>query len=791
MADLTPPPVAGESCKVAPVGTIAKVAVIGSGVMGAAIAAHVANAGVPVVLLDIPAPSGDDRSAIARAAIERMLKADPAPFMSKAAAKLVTPGNTEDDLGLVADCDLIVEAIVERLEPKQALYAKIDAVRKAGSIVSSNTSTIPLAALVEGLPERFAHDFLITHFFNPPRYMRLLEVVAGAATRSDAVEAVTRFADHRLGKSVVFCADRPGFIANRLGVTWMQAAVGEAFDRGLDVEDADAILGRPMGVPKTGIFGLIDLVGLDLMPHVVGSLAATLPEGDMFHELNRPAPLIARMIADGNTGRKGKGGFYRVNREKNKAKEAIDLATGEYRPQKRADVEAVKEAGRSLVALFEHDSEAGRYAWGVMGRTLAYAALLVGDAADDVASIDEAMRLGYNWKKGPFELIDEVGVGWFVRRLEASGLPVAPILVTAAGRPFYRVVDGRREVLGRNGAYEELKRPDGVVMLADLKLSAKPVLKNGSAALWDIGDGVACFEFTSKMNSLDPDIIDLLGKTIRTVRKDFKALVIYNEGSQFSVGANLGLALFAANIAAWGEIENLIASGQSVYKALKYAPFPVVGAPSGMALGGGCEILLHCDAVQAHAETYVGLVEVGVGLIPGWGGCKEMLARWQSLGRLPNGPMPAVAKAFELISTATVAKSAAEAKEMLFLRPSDGITMNRYRLLADAKARALSLVEGYRPPEPPRFRLAGPAAESALGMAVDGFRRLGRATVHDEVVSKALARVLAGGDTDVLVELDEDDLLTLERETFMGLARTGGTLDRIEHMLMTGRPLRN
>jgi 3-hydroxyacyl-CoA dehydrogenase len=800
MADTSPstatgtsagPADAGESCRVAPIGEIAKVAVIGSGVMGAAIAAHVANAGIPVVLLDIPAASGDDRSAIARGAIERMLKADPAPFMSKAAAKLVTPGNTEDDLARLADCDLIVEAIVERLDLKQSLYAKIDTVRKAGSIVSSNTSTIPLAALVEGLPERFAHDFLITHFFNPPRYMRLVEVVVGAATRSDAVEAVTRFADHRLGKSVVFCKDRPGFIANRLGVTWMQAAVGEAFERGLDVEDVDAVLGRPMGVPKTGVFGLIDLVGLDLMPHVVGSLAATLPDGDMFHALNRPAPLIAKMIADGYTGRKGKGGFYRLNREKNRAKEAIDLTTGAYRPQKRADVEAVKEAGRSLVALFEHDSEAGRYAWGVMSRTLAYAALLVGDAADDVASIDEAMRLGYNWKKGPFELIDEVGVGWFVRRLVASGLPVAPILEVAAGRPFYRVVDGRREVLGRGGDYEALKRPDGVVMLADLKLSAKPVLKNGSAALWDIGDGVACFEFTSKMNALDPDIVDLLGKAIRTVKKEFKALVIYNEGSQFSVGANLGLALFAANIAAWGEIENLIASGQSVYKALKYAPFPVVGAPSGMALGGGCEILLHCDAIQAHAETYVGLVEVGVGLIPGWGGCKEMLARWQSLGRLPNGPMPAMARAFELISTATVAKSAAEAKEMLFLRPADGITMNRYRLLADAKARALSLIDGYRPPESPRFRLAGPAAETALGMAVDGFRRQGKATPHDEVVSKALARVLSGGDTDVLVELGEDDLLTLERETFMALARTAGTLDRIEHMLTTGRPLRN
>ncbi|TBW35378.1 3-hydroxyacyl-CoA dehydrogenase/enoyl-CoA hydratase family protein [Siculibacillus lacustris] len=770
---------------------INKVAVIGAGVMGAGIAAHVANAGVPVILLDIVPKDAADRSAVAKGAIERLLKADPAPFMSKAAARLVTPGNVEDDLGLLADCDLIIEAIVERLDLKQSLYAKIDAVRKDGSIVSSNTSTIPLAALVGGLPERFAGDFLITHFFNPPRYMRLLEVVAGAATRPEAVATVSQFADHRLGKGVVRCKDRPGFIANRLGVTWLQAAVVEAFDRAIDIEDADAIIGRPMGIPKTGVFGLLDLVGLDLMPHVNASLAGSLPAGDMFHDLYRPAPLIEKMIAEGYTGRKGKGGFYRLNRAEGKAKEAIDLTTGAYRPQKKADVEAVKEAGRSLGKLFEHDSAAGRYAWAVMGRTLAYAALLVGDAADEIEAIDEAMRLGYNWKKGPFELIDDLGVAWFVAALERSGLPVAPILTAAAGRPFYRVVEGRREVLRLDGGYAELVRPDGVLMLADVKLTAKPVLKNGSASLWDIGDGVACFEFTSKMNSLDPDTIDLLQKSIRKVAKEFKALVIYNEGSQFSVGANLGLALFAANIAAFAEIENLIASGQAVYKALKYAKFPVVGAPSGMALGGGCEILLHCSAIQAHAETYVGLVEVGVGLIPGWGGCKEMLARWQSLGRLPNGPMPPVIKAFETISTATVAKSAAEAKELLFLRPSDGITMNRYRLLADAKAKALSLVEGYQPPAPPTFRLPGPSAKVGMDMAVDGFRRLGKATAYDAVVSSALAVVLSGGDTDVIAELSEDDVLELERTAFAGLVKSAGTLDRIEHMLMTGKPLRN
>lgn len=771
---------------------INKVAVIGAGVMGAGIAAHVANAGIPVVLLDIVAKDNPNRNAIAEGAVARMLKADPAPFMSKAAAKLVTTGNIDDHLDLLAECDWIVEAVIERLDVKQSLYARIERVRKPGSVVSSNTSTIPLATLVQGLPDSFAQDFVITHFFNPPRYMRLLEVVGGAKTRAEALDTVSRFADMSLGKSVVRCKDRPGFIANRLGVYWLQAAVVEAVDAGLDIEDVDAIVGRPMGIPKTGVFGLLDLVGLDLMPHVNASLAAALPKDDPFHALNRPLPLVEKMIADGFTGRKGKGGFYRVNREKNKAKESIDLATGEYRATRKADVEAVKAMGRKLTRLLDHDSNHGRYAWRVLGQTLAYAAALVGDAADEVEAIDEAMRLGYNWKFGPFELIDQVGADWLAAKLEATGMPVPAILKTAQGRTFYRVENGTRQVLGMDGQYRDLVRAPGVVMLADIKLKSQPVLKNGSAALWDIGDGVACFEFTSKMNALDPDIMDLLTKSIRRVKKDFKALVIYNEGSNFSVGANLGLALFAANIAAWAEIENLVAAGQQAYKALKYAPFPVVGAPSGMALGGGCEILLHCDAVQAHAETYMGLVEVGVGLLPGWGGCKEMLTRWSTLGRLPKGPMPAVGKAFELISTATVAKSAAEAKEMLFLRPHDGITMNRYRLLADAKAKALQLAEDYVAPEPPApLTLPGPSGKVALEMAVAGFRRLGKATAHDEVVSGAVAGVLTGGDTDVIAQVDEDALYELERESFMRLVRHPGTLARVEHMLMTGKPLRN
>ncbi|WP_395697351.1 3-hydroxyacyl-CoA dehydrogenase NAD-binding domain-containing protein [Methylocella sp.] len=768
---------------------IKKVGVVGAGVMGAGIAAQVANAGVPVVLLDVVARDSSNRSAIAEGAVARLLKIDPAPFMSRAAAKLVTTGNVEDHLDLLGECGWIVEAVVERLDVKQALYAKIEGARKPGSVVSSNTSTIPLSALVAGLPESFARDFLITHFFNPPRYMRLLEIVRGPATRAEAVEMVARFADVFLGKSVVYCKDRPGFVANRLGVYWLQRAVTEALDAGLEVEEVDAIVGRPMGIPKTGVFGLLDLVGLDLMPHVTASLAATLPKDDPFHAVDRPFPLVGRMIAEGYTGRKGKGGFYRINREAGKRKEAIDLVSGVYRSAREPQIEALEE--RRLASLLAHGSKHGRYAARVLVATLAYAASLVGEAADDVASIDEAMRLGYNWKYGPFELIDQLGGAWLRRALEADGAPIPRILRVADGRPFYRVEAGRRQELGLDGLYHDVARPEGALLLADLRLRAAPVMKNGSAALWDIGDGVACFEFTTKMNAIDPDALDLLMRTVHRVVADFRALVIYNEGTNFSAGANLGLAAFAANIAAWSEIENLVSLGQTVYRMLKYAPFPVVGAPSGLALGGGCEILLHCDAVQAHAETYMGLVEVGVGLIPGWGGCKEMLRRWSAPGRLPKGPMPPVAKVFETVSVTTVAKSAAEAKELLFLRPTDGVTMNRYRLLADAKAKALSLVEGYKPPEPQSLSLPGPSGRFALDLAVAGFARLGKATPYDVVVCGALADVLSGGETDVTRPVDEDALLRLERENFMKLARDRRTLERIGHMLSTGKPLRN
>lgn len=776
---------------------IKKAAVFGAGVMGAGIAAHIANAGVPVVLLDIAAQDdnkeGDNRSAIAEGAVEKLLKTDPAPLMHKHNARLISTGNIDDHMDLISDCDWIVEAIIERLDLKQALYEKIDAARKPGSIVSSNTSTIPLSQLTEGMSGGFKADFLITHFFNPPRYLRLLEVVAGDDTRIDAIETINGFADKGLGKTVVSCKDTPGFIGNRIGIYWLQCGVIRAMDEGLSIEEADAVMGRPAGIPKTGVFGLLDMVGLDLMPHVLDGMAVTLPREDPFHDVFRDPELIKRMIADGYTGRKGKGGFYRLKPDSpDRIKEAIDLKTGEYATSVKArpaSATAAKKGG--LKAMLEHDDKAGRYAWWVLSRTLSYAARLVPEISDDITGVDDAMRLGYNWKFGPFELIDQLGTGWFADRLKEDGQPVPELLETAAGRPFYRTEQGRLQFLGVDGVYRDVARPEGVVLLADIKRAGGPVAKNRSASLWDIGDGILCLEFHSKMNSLNPFILAMIEKAIGMVPNGYKGLVIYNEGSNFSVGANIGLLLIAMKLHAWFAVRYLVRRGQDVYKALKYAPFPVVGAPSGMALGGGCEILLHCDAVQAHAETYTGLVEVGVGIVPGWGGCKEMLVRWWSNPKRKGGPMPPVIKAFETIGMAEVAKSAAQARDMLILRPDDAITMNRDRLLADAKAKALALADNYSPPEKPEISLPGKTALAAMSMAVDGFRLAGKATAHDVTVGKALAKVLSGGDTDITATIGEDALLGLERDVFVGLSKTKGSIARVSHMLKTGKPLRN
>ncbi len=816
---------------------IKKVAVIGAGVMGAGIAAHIANAGIPVYLLDIvptlrqssgqalrPDPSAalrtssgqsgvENRNSIAESAIAKLLKAEPAPFMHKNNARLVTPGNIEDHLEWLADVDWVIEAVLENPSIKQDLYRKLDKICRPDALISSNTSTLPLKLLTRDLPDSFKQRFMITHFFNPPRYMRLLELVSGTHTRPELVATVSRFADTHLGKDSVTCKDTPGFIGNRIGIYWLLYGLQAAIKLGLTVEQADAAMSAPFGIPKTGIFGLLDLVGLDLIPHILDGMKLALPKEDAFHQVNTLPELVLTMIAEGLIGRKGKGGFYRLNEISGKrVKESINLQTGSYQSSEKFVLQAMPKSQDQLRAFLSSDDTISRYVWQVLSSTLAYSASLIPEIADDIVSVDTAMRLGYNWKYGPFELLDKIGVDWFVDRLLAETRKVPPFLATCRGdfsRPgamtgksalatspvhhhsLYKVVSGKRLYADLSGNYQPVRRTDGILLLTDIKLQAPAVLENPSASLWDIGDGVACLEFHSKMNTLDMDSLALVRQSVEKVKTDFSALVIYNDADNFSAGANLTLLVQAIHAEDWPAVEQLIKQGQQTYQALKYAPFPVVGAPSGLALGGGCEILLHCDAIQAHSELYIGLVEVGVGLVPGWGGCKEYLRRWLEFARRPGGPMPAIGQAFETIGMAKVSKSAAEAKELLFVSTTDGITMNKDRLLADAKAKALKLLPGYMPPKPSIYQLPGASAKAAMDMAINNLKRVGKITDYDVVVSLQLADVLSGGLCDITEPLTEDDLLNLELNAFLHLVQQSGTLARLEHLFKTGKPLRN
>lgn len=776
---------------------IKKIAVIGAGVMGAAIAAHCANAGYEVLLLDI-VKDPNDRNAIARGAIEKMLKTSPAPFMHAKFAKRVTPGNLEDDLGKLKDIDWVIEAVVERQDIKTDVYKKIDANRRKDTIVSSNTSTIPLKHLIEGQSDEFQKHFLITHFFNPPRYMKLLEIVAGPKSDPAIVKKISDFGDRVLGKGIVNCKDTPGFIANRLGVYWMTVAINRAFDQKISVTEADALLGRPMGVPKTGVFGLVDLVGLDLMPHLAKSLLAHLPEKDAYRDEYRDIPLINKMIADGYTGRKGKGGFYRLNTEGGKKqKEVLDLQSGEYGPEEKVRLAASDAGKKGMKAVLEFGDQYSDYAHNVMVHTLHYAVSLVPQIADDIVNVDNAMKWGFNWKSGPFEMIDQLGVDWFIAALKKYNLDVPELLQKAAGKSFYKTDNGVLQYMNTSGNYQPVPRADGVLLLADIKRKSQPVAKNASASLWDIGDGVLCIEFHTKMNAIDQEIFTLYGEAIKKIGDgsgEFKALVIYNEAEHFSAGANLGLALFALNVGLFDQIEQMVTGGQTTYMKLKYAPFPVVAAPAGLALGGGCEILLHSDAVVAHAETYTGLVEVGVGLLPGWGGSKEMVLRHtRNAGKKP-GPMQGAIKAFEIISTAKTSTSAFEAFDYLYLlKDRDLVVMNRDRQLYAAKQKALELANGYVAPDRDvSVVVPGPSGKAAMDLAVSDFQKNGKATPYDGVVSAHVAEVLSGGpNADPTIPVSEDDLLKLEKIHFMDLVKHEGTLQRIEHMLEKGKPLRN
>jgi len=752
--------------------TIRQVAVLGAGNMGAGIAAQVANAGVPVLLLDI-----------SREAAERgkqdLFKRKPAPLMNRAAADLIRTGGFDEDLGWLSDADWIVEVVVERLPVKQALFERVERVRRPGSIVSSNTSGIRLSEITAGLPASFAADFLITHFFNPPRYMGLLELVAGPATRPQASATLREFCTVQLGKEVVDARDTPSFIGNRIGVLAMLAGVRAALELGLTVEQADAVAGKPIGLPGTGVFGLIDLVGLDVLADIARNMQGQLPASDPAMALLDLPPLLGTLLERGWIGRKAGGGFYRLHGP-DKQRQALDLGTLDYRPQQKVDLASAR--ARTPVELLAGDDVGARFARRLLGDALAYTATVAPEIAGDVVAIDSAMREGYSWRWGPFELLDQIGVGAFVDGVKATGQPVPALLQTALangdGR-FYREQDGELQYLGFDGAYHALPRPAGTLAVADLRRTGQPVLGNASASLWDMGDGVALLEFHTKMNALDELTVEAMHLTLDRVGRDFQALVIGSDAPHFCAGANLKRMLDAARGGDWAFLDGFIDGLQRALMGFKYAPFPVVGAPRGLALGGGCEVLLHCNALQAHAELNAGLVELRVGLLPAGGGTKEMTLRYLEAG---------VEHGFDLIVGSVVSQSAADARDMRVLGDASAITMHRKRVLADAKVMAQGMVGSYAPAQPAVVKLPGAAGRAALDARVAVQVETGKMTAHDAVVAGHMAAVMTGGAGG---DVTEQDLLRLEREHFLELLRLPLSQARMEHMLATGKPLRN
>ncbi len=797
---------------------IEKVAVLGAGTMGARISAHLANAGVPSYLFDIVPPDADGpaRNRFAAAGLDAALKAKPAAFFKPSLARLVTIGNFEDDLPKLADADWIIEAVVEDLEIKRNLLRKIEAIRKPGTIITTNTSGLPVAKIVEGFPEDFRRYWFGTHFFNPPRYMRLLELIPTPDADPAAMETIARFCDLYLGKGVVHAKDTPNFIANRIGTFSALNVMRLMQEMDFSIEDVDALTGTAVGWPKTATFRLTDMVGLDVLGHVVRNAMTNIR--DERSDLQLPT-FFLQMLERKWLGDKTKGGFYKKSRKPDGQSEylALDWKTLEYRASKRPKFPSLEMAKtveslpeRLNMLLAPSKDKANVFLWSALSDLWTYAANRVGEIADSVVEIDRALKLGFNWEMGPFELWDAAGVAKTVKRMQVEGKPVSPNVekLLASGQSSWYADDlkspsGRAYFDLRSGHYQPEKVPAGVWSVAVAKKSGLVVKKNAGASLVDLGDGVACIEFHSKMNSLGGDIVQMITQSLKPggPGDNFDAFVITNDAANFSVGANIMMLLMAVQEEEWDEVDLAIRQFQGMTQAIKFSPKPVVVAPFGMSLGGGCEITLHAAARQPHAELYTGLVEVGVGLLPGGGGCKEMTLRAldKAYHVRPAGRgesvelMEAMKQAFETVAMAKVSLSAAEAKTLGFISSGDDITMNRERVLTDAKQRALELVkEGYRAPVPRTDILApGESILATLKLGVHIMHEGEYITDHEVKIANKVAEVLCGGALNPGTPVSEQYLLDLEREAFKSLCGEKKTQERIQYTLKTGKTLRN
>ena len=771
---------------------IKKAAVIGAGTMGLGIAGQLANAGVDVLLLDIPA-AGDNRNALGERAIERLLDENQPGLTHKDNLARITIGNIEDDMHKLADADWIAEAIVERLELKKALYKQIDAVRKPGSIVSSNTSTIPISLLVEDMPLEFRREFAITHFFNPVRFMRLLELVRGTDTKAEVIDCLEAFNEQRMGKGIVVCNDTPGFLGNRVGVYAIQTALHVAFQMGLSPEEADAIFGRPMGIPKTGVFGLYDLIGIDLMSDVAASLVSILPENDVFHDVSAEIPAMVRMISEGRLGNKGsKGGFYRMaDPGDSNSKQTLDFESFSYRDfnNDKPAVAVNAELAGDFTLLLADDSKYGQYAWEILSRTLCYAASLVPDVNESLVSVDDAMKLGYNWLQGPMEMIDAIGVDNFIARLEKEGRDVPPFVKTAAGKRFYRVADGTLQYLLADGSYEALRRADGVTRFSETRKTLTPILENKVASYFELPENLGLVEWHSKANALTGESMQLLEQAVQHASDNFRGLIIHNDAQHFSCGVNLEGVLKFIKDEDWSGLDSFLDHFQQTTLGMRYAPIPVIAAPSGLSLGGGFEVVLHTDKVVFHANSVTGLVETLVGVVPGGGGVKEMLYRWSER---ENDVTKGAWQAFMNIGYGKTAKSPLEAEPLAMFREGiDSYLMNRDRLLDSAIKLALEMSDGYSVARREPLAMPGRDVWQEMSEWLQKAHAKGHLTPHDVTTGTQIAMIVTGGDVDAGTVMTEDEICGLERKAFLTLAKTQETRARIKHMLSFGSPLRN
>ena len=799
---------------------IKKAAVLGAGTMGAAIAAHLSNAGVETLLLDI-APkelspdeekrglSLDDRKVrnrIVTSLFDAAKKLKPAPFMSLANTKLITLGNFTDDLAKLGECDLVIEAVVENLDIKHKLFAEVDKFRKPTAVIASNTSGLPVDAIAEPFSDDFKQHFVGIHFFNPPRYMKLVELIPGKQTSGEIACGVAGFLDQRLGKGVVPAKDRPNFIANRIGTFGMMATVHEMIAMGFSPTEVDQMTGKAIGHAKSATFRTSDLVGLDVLAHVNNNLYPAIPE-DEDREVFRLPEVIEKMLAAKILGDKTGGGFFKKSKdaEGNRAILELDLATLEYKPQQKTkfpSIEAAKQIDdlpKRINALVWGEDRVGEFLWKTISRMSRYSANRIPEIADTIVEIDNAIKWGFGWEIGVFETWDAIGLERSVERMKQEGAAIPESIekmLAAGATSFYKREDGQTEFYDLvSGGYKKVPARPGVLVLKDVKDRTGVIKSNLAASLIDIGDGVACLEFHSKMNSLGGDTIAMINTAIDEVEKNHVGLVVGNQGGNFSAGANIMMLLLAAQEEEWDDIEMMIHGLQKAVMRMRYSAKPVVTAPYGLTLGGGCEITLHGNRVRAAAETYIGLVEVGIGVIPAGGGTKEMAMRASDAwAKTPDAdPIAFLKKTFETIGTGKVATSAQEARELGFLAACDSISMNGDRLIQDAKQEVLNLAaSGFvAPVERKDVTVFGESAESAMKLAIHMMNRGSFISEHDKIVGAKLAHILAGGSINHRAEVSEQYLLDLEREAFLSLCGMRKTQERIAAMLKTGKPLRN